>query len=122
MNRNPVILPNSRIRFLQARPPFGMMTPPTGSDPLNHPPDALVSLKLTLSQASKIGLGDRWQIARRKIVSRARNQADAKTRLQRSVQDLLHQAQTNEWSQRRLARETGISWAGWIRCRTGKGN
>lgn len=102
----------------------GTTTPATGSHPLNQPPDATVSLPLTESQARKIGLLARWQIARKKILTRQQRRSDAAARLQSAVQTLLthSQSQSEPWSQRRLAKEIKLSWPTWLRCRRGKVN
>ena len=83
-----------------------------------------MSLPLTESQADQVGLGDRWRIARKKIASRRQHRADAAARLDRAVQTLLRHAQTHSkpWSQRRLAKQIGLSWPSWLRCRRGQVN
>jgi hypothetical protein len=89
-----------------------------------QPSDAIVSLPLTESQAAKIGLRDRWLLARKKILSRQRNKLDANARLQAAIEKLLRHAQIQpkEWSQRKLAKTVGLTWTSWRRCRSGKVN
>jgi hypothetical protein len=79
-------------------------------------------LSITESQAAKIGILDRWQAAHRRNQLRAQKKTAAATELNRAVQTLLQHAESEQWSQRRMAREVGLSWGGWLRCRDGKAN
>ena len=98
-----------------------MMTPEIGSDPMNQPPSAFVRLKLTESEAAILGRLREWQIARKKIATGDLHRLNFEARLRTAVARLLAHAagQEEPWSQRRLAKECGLSWSGWVRCRTG---
>lgn len=54
------------------------------------------------SEANKIGLGDRWRIAARKIDSRLLRKAAAQAQLQTMVAQLLQRAEREKWSEREL--------------------
>ena len=99
-----------------------MMTPATGSRLENQPPALTVSLPLTEAQADKIGLGDRWRTAAKKITTRQRSRADSKARLEAAIATLLQRAAREEWSQRELARKVQIPWTCFLRCRNGSVN
>lgn len=99
------------------KPASATLTQENGSDPMNQPSEALVSLPITESQAAKIGLLERWQVARKKVVTRLQRKQDAEVRLKSVVEGLLERAEAERWSQRSLARRSGLSWSGWLRCR-----
>lgn len=89
-----------------------------------QPSGALVSLPLDEAQARKIGLGGRWRTAMKKIISRRQRSDELADRLRTAIQTLLTHAahQPEPWSQRDLARWSGLRWASWRRCRDGQVN
>jgi hypothetical protein len=102
--------------------PSAPKTPASAAKPLPQPRGALVSLKITGSQAAKIGLLDRWVIGRKKTVSRQKSRSTASERLKRVTSQLmLHAAQSN-LSQRQFEKRADLSWRTLHRCRDGQVN
>jgi adenylosuccinate lyase len=71
------------------------------------------------SEAEKYGLGDRWRAAfkrRQEIIAR---KSVARVELAGAIAELLKYAEAEQISQRKMAREAGLSWGTYLRCRDG---
>jgi hypothetical protein len=101
-------------------PASAVMTPKSGANPLPRLQGALVSLKITGSQAAKIGLLDRWVIARKKTLSRQKNKTTVTDQVKRVADQILLHAEQENLSKRQFEKQAQLSWRTLHRCRDGQ--
>ena len=85
-----------------------MLTLPTAPNAVAQTGEPLVAFRLTQSEAAKHGLLERWQAAMKRRAKRTQKKQTAFLRLNESLVKLLARAETEEWSQRKLAEKIGI--------------
>lgn len=91
----------------------------TGPNALAQPSARKVRLYFTESEAAQFGFLDRWLAVLVRRERRALKSANMKQEFAALFSRLLAHAGRKEWSQRRLAKEIGLSWGGFRRCRDG---
>lgn len=121
--RVPSVAENHPLVELQTSPPNPLLPAPapdapgaasavvaraTAPKPVAQPQQARVSFQFTESEAAKCGLLARWQSAIRRREARAAKKHLALTVLTDSVSSLFARAETEGWSQRRLAARLAI--------------
>ena len=97
----------------------GVLPLSVGPNELGQPFQALARLAITQAQAAKLGLEASWHAAHRRQQARLEKKTAAVAALAGAVARLQAHAESQEWSQRKLAARVGLSWGGWLRCRAG---
>jgi ribosome-binding protein aMBF1 (putative translation factor) len=99
---------SAKRRFNRTTPASAPLTLATAPKPVAQPRQALVTFRLTESQAAKLGFSDRWEAAMQKRRLREQKKMEAQTRLNASMSRLLEMARAQEWSHRQLAAKAMI--------------
>ncbi|MDE2098223.1 MAG: hypothetical protein KGL39_13290 [Patescibacteria group bacterium] len=102
------------------KPPSATLTPESGSRALNQPSCALVRLKITESQAAKIGILREWRRIYRRREHILARRMQFQTELAALLQQLNLLIQREEWSEREMQKHTGLNRSAWRRIRSGR--
>lgn len=98
----------SALANLPQNPASAVMARRTAHDACAQPSRRSVRLSITESQAAKIGLSARWQAAWDRKLRRDSQKAIVSHRLQDALNQLDAIAESEEWSQRKLAAKVGL--------------